>query len=124
MLGAQFGKHTRIHCGRLVPYKADRSRRAAGGETRELRGREAPLCPSRHAPQWRSRSLPRLVFGRPGPDALLPGALTSGNWRGPGLGVELGAWAGPGRQPVSGCSGNSDVCSVGGASTQVAYFRK
>lgn len=75
-------------------------------------------------PRWRGRGLPGCRHARPGPGALLPGAGTGRSRRGPGPGVGFAEGAGPGRRRVSGCSGNGDVRGVGGASTQVAYFRK
>lgn len=83
------------HCGLLGPtQQAGRTRRRKEGA-----GRRVPAAPPQGSQQ----------LGAAG--ALAPRA-------------RLRAGAGPGGRPVSGCSGNGDVCGVGGACTQVAYFRK
>lgn len=97
------------------------------GRREEGRGAPGPLSPrwpaSRRAPQWRGQASRVVGTRAPGPapscrEPRLAAASAARAWGwGPG-------GAGPGRRRVSGCSGNGDVPGVGGASTQVAYFRK
>lgn len=121
--GARFRPSTRTHCGSSVPCKAGRSRRAAGGGARRSTAAEPPLASQSARPAVARPGLPGCGHARPGPGALLPGAPTGCSQCGPGLGAGPGR-GGAGRRRVSGCSGNGDVPGVGGASTQVAYFRK
>lgn len=122
---AQFRKHTRLHCGPSVPYKAGRSRRAAGGGAREPHGRRGPAARPARAPRSGTAAASRDAGARawrPAPSCREPGPAAAAAARAPGRGLRRGRGpAGGGCQvaPVTVTYGG-----VGGASTQVAYFRK
>lgn len=132
--GAQFRKHIRTHCGPSVPHKAARPRRAPGGGARELHGARGPAAQPAGAPRSGAAAASRAVGTRaPGPGALLPGAQAGGGRRGGCWGRSF-VWGGGGAKPAPVLEPRHSRCQVapatvtcrgvGGASTQVAYFRK
>lgn len=130
--GAQFRKHIRTHCGPSVPHKAARPRRAPeeGGGS----------CTAPEAPRPSQPVRPAVARPRPpGPWARAPRAPAP-SCREPkqagarGAAAGAGVWGGGGAKPAPVLEPRHSRCQVapatvtcrgvGGASTQVAYFRK
>ena len=123
--GTQFRGRPRTHCGPCVPSKAGRSRRAAGVGRGSCMAAESPL-PSQPARPGVARPQPPGTWARapqgPAPSCREPRPAAAGAAPAWGWGLGRGRSQARGRCQVAPvtvtCRG------VGGASTQVAYFRK